>query len=371
MSLQPNRDLDEEEWFHGILPRGEVQRLLNNDGDYLVREGKNKKYVLSVYWQGHKHFIIQGEEGNWRLEGENYATIQELIINQHRSGQPVTNKSQAILRNAIVKENWELKNDDILLGDKIGNGNFGDVFKGIYRPLNEEVAVKTCKDTLMENQKMKFLEEGRILMNYDHPNIVKFIGIAAQKHPVMIVMEFVPGGALLTYLRNHGADCSTKQLVKMCVDAACGMEYLQSKGCIHRDLAARNCLVSSDCTVKISDFGMSKEDGLYEVTGGMRQIPIKWTAPEALNYGTYKCICDVWSFGILMWEIFSCGGTPYPGMSNNQARDKVEHGYRMPAPHGTPDSIYKLMLKCWEYEPDNRVDFVVVHKELQLIVRKV
>lgn len=371
----PSRPLEEEEWFHGVLPREEVQRLLVNDGDFLVRESKNRKtnetqYVLSVVWQGYKHFIIQYGEGGWRFEGPSFPTIHELVNYQHKVGTDVTSKSRAILKKRILREQWQLKNDDIALEMKIGNGNFGEVYRGIYKTGNRVVAVKTCKDTLSEDQRKKFLMEGRILKQYDHPNIVRFIGIAAQRQPVMIVMEYVAGGALLNFLRKQGRNQTKKQLSQMCEDAAKGMAYLESNSCIHRDLAARNCLVGDQNVVKISDFGMSREEEEYTVSEGLKQIPIKWTAPEALLYGKYTSLCDVWSFGILMWEVFSGGQTPYSGMSNNQARERVDSGYRMPVPEGTPETVYKLMLKIWEYDTTKRPHFAEIVKDLSGIIKK-
>ncbi|XP_062566100.1 tyrosine-protein kinase Fer-like [Saccostrea cucullata] len=366
--------VEEQDWFHGVLPREEVQRLLTRDGDFLVRESKNRKtnepqYVLSAFWQGHRHFIIQYADNGWRFEGRSFPTISELVNYQHMSGEPVTTKSQTILKTPIIREQWQLRNDDIALEMKIGNGNFGEVYKGVYKPKSMVVAVKTCRDTLSEEQRKKFLQEGRILKQYDHPNIVRFIGIAAQRQPVMIVMEYVAGGALLNYLRKQGKTLSKKQLTKMCEDAASGMAYLESKNCIHRDLAARNCLVGDKSVVKISDFGMSREEEEYVVSDGLKQIPIKWTAPEALLYGKYTSLCDVWSFGILMWEIFSGGITPYSGMTNNQAREQIDRGFRMPAPEGTPEACYDLMMKCWEYNPNERYHFDKIHKELQSIFK--
>uniref|UniRef100_A0A6B2EHM0 Tyrosine-protein kinase n=1 Tax=Phlebotomus kandelakii TaxID=1109342 RepID=A0A6B2EHM0_9DIPT len=361
MTLATNRPLYEEEWFHGVLPREEVVRLLKIEGDFLVREtirNEESQIVLSVCWNGHKHFIVQTTaEGYFRFEGRSFPSIQELIMYQYTSEATVTQRSGAILRKPVMRERWELSNDDVVLLDKIGRGNFGDVYKAKLKPSKKDVAVKTCRMTLPEEQKRKFLQEGRILKQYDHPNIVKLIGICVQKQPIMIVMELVPGGSLLNFLRKHKTTHTTKQLISMCRDAAAGMRYLESKNCIHRDLAARNCLIGYENIVKISDFGMSREEEEYIVSDGMKQIPIKWTAPEALNFGKYTSLCDVWSYGILMWEIFSKGDTPYSGMSNARARERIDAGYRMPAPEQTPSDMYRLMLRCWSYEAEARPHF--------------
>jgi len=319
-------------------------------------------------WGSPKHFIVQlSPEGLFRFEGPAFNTIQELISHQFQSGSPVTSRSGAILKTPVLREKWELNNDDVELIEKIGRGNFGDVYKARLKPENISVAVKTCKVTLPDEQKKKFLQEGRILKQYEHPNIVRFIGICVQKQPIMIVMELVPGGSLLNYLRSNADKLPTKALLGMCVDAASGMEYLESKNCIHRDLAARNCLIGETNVVKISDFGMSREEEEYIVSDGLKQIPIKWTAPEALNYGKYTSLCDVWSYGVLAWEIFSKGGTPYQGMTNTRARELIDTGYRMPAPDGTPDEIYQLMLRCWQYESEDRPHFSEIHATVDLL----
>nr|XP_012549644.2 tyrosine-protein kinase Fer isoform X1 [Bombyx mori] len=371
---ETERSLVEQEWFHGVLPREEVVRLLRSDGDYLVRETTRnhaRQLVLSVCWGQHKHFIVQTTpEGHYRFEGAAFPSVAELIAWQRASGVPVTARSGALLRRAVPRENWELNNDDVQLLDKIGRGNFGDVYKARLKTTGQEVAVKTCRVALPEEQKRTFLQEGRILKQYQHPNIVRLIGIAVQKQPIMIVMELVSGGSLLTYLRTRAAALSSRTLMAMCRDAAGGMRYLESKNCIHRDLAARNCLVGDDNIVKISDFGMSREEEEYIVSGGMKQIPIKWTAPEALNFGKYTSLCDVWSYGVLMWEIFAKGDTPYAGMSNSRAREKIDTGYRMPAPEGCPEDVYALMLRCWEYEPDKRPHFHQIYTIIDSIYNR-
>ncbi|XP_049842971.1 tyrosine-protein kinase Fer isoform X2 [Schistocerca gregaria] len=361
-ALPGGRPLQEEEWFHGVLPRDEVVRLLTHEGDFLVRETvrhEESQVVLSVCWAGHhKHFIVQTTaDGSFRFEGRAFPTVQELIQYQQQSQLPVTARSGAVLSRAVYRERWELNNDDVILVEQIGRGNFGDVHRGKLRKTGMEVAVKTCRMTVPEEHRRKFLQEGRILKQYNHPNIVRLIGICVQKQPIMIVMELVPGGSLLKFLRSHEDGLTQRQLLGMCRDTAAGMSYLESHNCIHRDLAARNCLIGQNNIVKISDFGMSREEEEYIVSDGMKQIPIKWTAPEALNFGKYTSLCDVWSYGILIWEIFSRGGVPYNGMSNSQAREKIDNGYRMPKPDGTPDEMYRLMLSCWEYKPEKRPHF--------------
>uniref|UniRef100_A0A8C0A840 Tyrosine-protein kinase n=1 Tax=Bos mutus grunniens TaxID=30521 RepID=A0A8C0A840_BOSMU len=336
------KPLHEQVWYHGAIPRTEVAELLTHSGDFLVRESQGKQeYVLSVLWDGQpRHFIIQSADN------------LGIILNR--------------------ADKWALSHEDLVLGEQIGRGNFGEVFSGRLRADNTLVAVKSCRETLPPDLKAKFLQEARILKQYSHPNIVRLIGVCTQKQPIYIVMELVQGGDFLTFLRTEGARLRVKTLLQMVGDAAAGMEYLESKCCIHRDLAARNCLVTEKNVLKISDFGMSREeaDGIYAASGGLRQVPVKWTAPEALNYGRYSSESDVWSFGILLWETFSLGASPYPNLSNQQTREFVEKGGRLPCPELCPDAVFRLMEQCWAYEPGQRPTFSVIYQELQSIRKR-
>uniref|UniRef100_A0A8C0XXN4 Tyrosine-protein kinase n=1 Tax=Cyprinus carpio carpio TaxID=630221 RepID=A0A8C0XXN4_CYPCA len=358
------KPLTQQSWYHGAIPRLEVQELLKNDGDFLVRESQGKQeYVLSVHWGGQcRHFLIQSADGVYRLDGDGFISVPLLIKHLISSHQTVTKRTDIVLKRPIIKDKWVLEHDDVILGQSIGRGNFGEVFSGRLHSDNTPVAVKACRENLPAEHKNKFLMEARILKQYDHPNIVKLIGVCTQKQPIYIIMELVQGGDFLTFLRTEGHNLKTKMLIKMAENVASGMAYLESKKCIHRDLAARNCLVGEESVVKISDFGMSRQeqDGVYSAAGGMKQIPVKWTAPEALNYGRYTTESDVWSFGVLLWETFSRGVTPYTiphNMNNQQTRDEVERGYRMPAPNNCPGEIYALMCQCWQYDPRNRPSF--------------
>ncbi|XP_036211671.1 tyrosine-protein kinase Fes/Fps isoform X3 [Myotis myotis] len=327
------KPLQEQLWYHGAIPRAEVAELLTQSGDFLVRESQGKQeHVLSVLWDGQpRHFIIQSADNLYRLEGDGFPTIPLLIDHLLRSQQPLTKKSGVILGRAVPKDKWALNHEDLVLGEQIGRGNFGEVFSGRLRVDNTLVAVKSCRETLPPDLKAKFLQEARILKQYSHPNIVRLIGVCTQKQPIYIVMELVQGGDFLTFLRTEGARLRMKTLLQMVGDAAAGMEYLESKGCIHRDLAARNCLVTEKNVLKISDFGMSREeeDGIYAASGGLRQVPVKWTAPEALNYGG-----------------------------------------RLPCPELCPDAVFRLMEQCWAYEPGERPSFSAIHQELQCIRKR-
>ncbi|CAL8359500.1 tyrosine-protein kinase Fes/Fps [Gadus morhua] len=362
------RPLEKQAWYHGVIPRLEVQELLRGDGEFLVRRSQGKaENVLSVHWAGScRHFLIQQNNNLYRLDKEQFATVPLLINHLISSGQTVTAKTDIFLKTPVVKDKWVLEHDDVILGPSIGRGNFGEVYSGRLRFDNMAVAVKACREDLPPETKKRFLMEARILKQYEHPNIVRLIGVCTQQQPIYIIMELVQGGDFLSFVRAADRSLPPGLLVTMVADIASGMDYLENRKCIHRDLAARNCLVGEQHVVKISDFGMSREeeDGVYSATGGLRQVPVKWTAPEALNYGRYTTESDVWSFGVVLWETFSRGMTPYTSMSNQQTRDELERGYRMPAPPACPPEVYRLMQSCWQTEPRNRPSFRELMEQL-------
>ncbi|KAL4617567.1 tyrosine-protein kinase Fer-like isoform X1 [Arapaima gigas] len=370
-----DKPLGEQEWYHGAIPRIEAQELLKQQGDFLVREshGKPGEYVLSVFSDGQRrHFIIQFADNQYRFEGTGFPTIPQLIEHHYTSKQVITKKSGVVLLNPVVKDKkWILNHEDVILAELLGKGNFGEVYKGTLKD-KTPVAVKTCKEDLPQELKIKFLSEARYILYYLFQFVCYiYIEFFFLSSPIYIVMELVPGGDFLSFLRKKKDDLKTKQLLKFALDAAAGMAYLELKNCIHRDLAARNCLVGENNLLKISDFGMSRQedDGIYS-SSGLKQIPIKWTAPEALNYGRYSSESDAWSYGILLWETFSLGVCPYPGMTNQQAREQVEKGYRMTCPQKCPEEVYKIMQRCWEYKPENRPKFSEIQKELAAMRKK-
>ena len=353
--------IEEEDWYFGEISRDEAEKLLTYDGDYLVRFSSGQKgFVISTKCKGStKHFVVKKENGLYMFNKQGFLSIHCLLEHQQTENQPLIGEFylvRPITRNEGDK--WEITEKDLNIMDKIGKGNFGYVYKGYMRSRSSNVAIKMCKSDALADQD-EFLREAEILKQYRHPNIVEFIGVSQQAESIYIIMELMCGGDFLTFLRNKAIREKKNLLAHMVLDVAEGMAYLSSKDCVHRDLAARNCLIGEVKSVKISDFGMSRQlsEGEYQMSTANKPLPIKWTAPEALHKGLYTCQSDVWSYGILLWETFSCGSTPYPGMDSKTAIEKLETGFRLPTPTGTPTAVYDLMRQCWEYLPPDRPRF--------------
>lgn len=244
----------------------------------------------------------------------------------------------------------------------IGEGEFGCVYKGLYMGESghiQPVAVKVLSD-MDEAQAKNFSTEAAVMMNLDHQSIVQLIGISSGP-PVLIVLELVPLGSLLEFLHDHPDSVRTHMEIPLwAAQIACGMMYLVKQRFIHRDLAARNILLASKLQAKISDFGLSRVVGTgkdyYKASQGGRW-PIKWYAPECINYGTFSHASDVWSYGVLLWEMYTYGSQPYDDMMGAQVLKFIEAGHRLPRPTHAELEIFSTMEWCWEYEPSKRPRF--------------
>ncbi|XP_050749065.1 ephrin type-A receptor 7 isoform X8 [Gymnogyps californianus] len=257
----------------------------------------------------------------------------------------------------------------------IGAGEFGEVCSGRLKlPGKRDVAVaiKTLKVGYTEKQRRDFLCEASIMGQFDHPNVVHLEGVVTRGKPVMIVIEYMENGALDAFLRKHDGQFTVIQLVGMLRGIAAGMRYLADMGYVHRDLAARNILVNSNLVCKVSDFGLSRvieddPEAVYTTTGG--KIPVRWTAPEAIQYRKFTSASDVWSYGIVMWEVMSYGERPYWDMSNQDVIKAIEEGYRLPAPMDCPAGLHQLMLDCWQKERGERPKFEQIVGILDKMIR--
>ncbi|XP_062842969.1 ephrin type-A receptor 8 [Trichomycterus rosablanca] len=269
----------------------------------------------------------------------------------------------------------EIEASRIKIEKIIGSGEFGEVCYGRMRLPGKRdipVALKTLKAGYTDKQRKDFLSEASIMAQFDHPNVIHLEGVVTRSKPVMIITEYMENGSLDSFLRRHDGQFTIIQLVGILRGIASGMTYLSDLGYVHRDLAARNILVNSNLVCKVSDFGLSRvleddPDAAYTTTGG--KIPIRWTAPEAIAYRKFSSSSDVWSYGVVMWEVMSYGERPYWNLTNRDVIKSVEEGYRLPAPMSCPASLHTLMLDCWQRERSDRPRFCQIVTVLDKLIR--
>uniref|UniRef100_A0A669CHN0 receptor protein-tyrosine kinase n=1 Tax=Oreochromis niloticus TaxID=8128 RepID=A0A669CHN0_ORENI len=269
----------------------------------------------------------------------------------------------------------EIDASNIRIERVIGAGEFGEVCSGRLRMQGKReiyVAIKSLKAGYSDKQRRDFLSEASIMGQFDHANIIRLEGVVTRCKPVMIITEFMENGSLDTFLKKHDGQFTVIQLVGMLRGIASGMKYLSDMSYVHRDLAARNILVNSNLVCKVSDFGLSRvleddPEAAYTTRGG--KIPIRWTAPEAIAYRKFTSASDVWSYGIVMWEVISYGERPYWEMSNQDVIKAIDEGYRLPAPMDCPVVLHQLMLDCWEKGRSDRPKFAQIVTILDKLIR--
>ncbi|XP_035201139.1 fibroblast growth factor receptor 1 isoform X4 [Oxyura jamaicensis] len=288
---------------------------------------------------------------------------------------------------------WELPRDRLILGKPLGEGCFGQVVLAEAIGLDKDkpnrvtkVAVKMLKSDATEKDLSDLISEMEMMkMIGKHKNIINLLGACTQDGPLYVIVEYASKGNLREYLqarRPPGMEycynparvpeeqLSFKDLVSCAYQVARGMEYLASKKCIHRDLAARNVLVTEDNVMKIADFGLARDihhiDYYKKTTNG--RLPVKWMAPEALFDRIYTHQSDVWSFGVLLWEIFTLGGSPYPGVPVEELFKLLKEGHRMDKPSNCTNELYMMMRDCWHAVPSQRPTFKQLVEDLDRIV---
>ncbi|KAH0508991.1 Tyrosine-protein kinase SYK [Microtus ochrogaster] len=253
--------------------------------------------------------------------------------------------------------------------NELGSGNFGTVKKGYYqmKKVVKTVAVKILKNEANDPAlKDELLAEANVMQQLDNPYIVRMIGIC-EAESWMLVMEMAELGPLNKYLQQN-RHIKDKNIIELVHQVSMGMKYLEESNFVHRDLAARNVLLVTQHYAKISDFGLSKAlraDENYYKAQTHGKWPVKWYAPECINYYKFSSKSDVWSFGVLMWEAFSYGQKPYRGMKGSEVSAMLEKGERMGCPPGCPREMYDLMNLCWTYEVENRPGFTAVELRLR------
>ncbi|XP_006005126.1 tyrosine-protein kinase ABL2 isoform X2 [Latimeria chalumnae] len=379
--ITPVNSLEKHSWYHGPVSRSAAEYLLSSliNGSFLVRESESSPGQLSISlrYEGRvyhyrintasdaKVYVTAESRFNTLAElVHHHSTVADGLVTTLHYPAPKCNKP-TVYGVSPIHDKWEMERTDITMKHKLGGGQYGEVYVGLWKKYNLTVAVKTLKEDTMEVE--EFLKEAAVMKEIKHPNLVQLLGVCTLEPPFYIVTEYMPHGNLLDYLREcNREEVNAVVLLYMATQISSAMEYLEKKNFIHRDLAARNCLVGENHVVKVADFGLSRlmTGDTYTAHAGAK-FPIKWTAPESLAYNTFSIKSDVWAFGVLLWEIATYGMSPYPGIDLSQVYDLLEKGYRMEQPEGCPPKVYELMRACWQWSPSERPSFAETHQAFE------
>ncbi|XP_029938414.1 tyrosine-protein kinase Tec isoform X2 [Salarias fasciatus] len=371
-------------WYCKNVTRTEAEQLLrqeDKEGCFVVRESSHQGvYTVSLYTKmlstdgDVRHYQIKvSDSGQFYLaEKHTFDSIADVIrYHEHNAAGLVTRLRYAVgpmgrcvpATAGFSFEKWEINPSDLTFMKELGAGQFGVVRLGKWRA-QHKVAIKTIKEGAMLEE--DFIEEAKVMMKLCHPKLVQLYGVCLQQRPLLIVAEFMENGCLLNFLRQRGRTLKEAWLLSMCQDVCEGMEYLEAHQFLHRDLAARNCLVNEHNVVKVSDFGLTRYvlDNQYTSSSGAK-FPVKWSPPEVLHFSKYSSKSDVWSFGVVMWEIYSEGRTPFENRSNLEVVNDITRGVRLYRPHRASQPLYAIMYRCWHERPEGRPKFSELLEEIQ------
>uniref|UniRef100_A0A6I8T1M5 non-specific protein-tyrosine kinase n=1 Tax=Xenopus tropicalis TaxID=8364 RepID=A0A6I8T1M5_XENTR len=276
----------------------------------------------------------------------------------------VTTPGTNLIFVAQQSDQWERPRSEFKLVKHLGAGDFGEIWEGLWNN-KDKVAIKTFK------RGYHFKNEVNALKTLCHKNLIQLYAVCSVGEPVYIVTELMAKGSLLQFLK--GPWLTDANFMHIISQVAEGMAHLENKHILHINLGARNVLVGEELLCKIADFGLARILKVSHPSLRQRKywcpfVPIRWTAPEVLTDDRYTAKSDVWSFGIFMYEVFMLGRTPYPG-DNQEVKDKVPSGYRLPKPDDCSPDIYMLMLECWQEEPNRRPSFFDLVEKLTAIQR--
>ncbi|KAK5600574.1 hypothetical protein CRENBAI_014807 [Crenichthys baileyi] len=349
-----------EPWYFPDMKRMDAEKVLlaegNRQGSFLVRNSESLKgeLSLSVLHQGKElvEYYSRQADGLCVSLGEPCRKIEAP-------------QTYGLSYNTV--DQWEIPRNSIKLLTMLGAGQFGEVYEGVWNETTS-VAVKTLKPGTMD--RTEFLREAQLMKRLRHPKLIQLYAVCTLEDPIYIITELMKNGSLLGYLRkDNGATLHIKDQIEMAAQVASGMAYLEQQNYIHRDLAARNVLVGENNICKVADFGlarvfMKENENVYEAKEGGK-FPVKWTAPEGIYDNKFTIKSDVWSFGILLYEIITFGKMPYPTMTNMETVQWLARGKRMDCPAGCPKALYPIMLNCWKDNERDRPTFETLQWQLE------
>ncbi|XP_077109061.1 protein-tyrosine kinase 6 [Ranitomeya variabilis] len=367
--------VEEQPWFFGDLSRTEAVSLLKKEGNtigsFLVRVSDKQgfSYALSARDQNSvRHFkILQDEQGEYHVNSSSFFPDLNKLVEYYKeksiakglllTSPCLKDKPTNTELTLLPADEWERPREEFQLARKLGSGNFSQVFEGCWLgTLKIKVAIKTINQDVTTQE--TFIRETSFLKTLRHRNLLSLYAVCSVGDPFYIITELLTKGDLLNFLRgNEGNQLNIDGLLDIAGQIVDGMHYLETKNCVHRDLAARNILIGQHNICKIADFGLARfiKDEMY--VSHSKEVPYKWTAPEALAYGRYTLKSDVWSYGVLLYEIMSRGIIPYIGITNSDLLRYLKQGNRLAAPQNCSDKIYKVMLDCWHENPHKRPMF--------------
>ncbi|XP_075422961.1 tyrosine-protein kinase Tec isoform X1 [Ascaphus truei] len=371
-------NLHQYDWYSRNMNRNKAEQLLKNEdkeGGFIVRDSSQPGlYTVSLYTKyggesssAIRHYHIKETsfpKQYYLAEKHIFKTIPEMIeYHKHNAAglvtrlrYPVCPKGKPAPTTAgFSYDKWEINPSELTFMKELGSGLFGVVRLGKWRA-QYKVAIKAIREGAMSEE--DFIEEAKVMMKLTHPKLVQLYGACTQQRPIYIVTEFMEHGCLLNFLRQKRGQFSSDSLLSMCQDVCEGMNYLEENKFLHRDLATRNCLVNEAVVVKVSDFGMTRYvlDNEYTSSSGAK-FPVKWSPPEVFNYSKFSSKSDVWSFGVLMWEVFTEGKMPFETYSNYEVVTKITDGVRLYRPKLATNKIYEIMNACWHEKPEGRPRF--------------
>ncbi|XP_041105151.1 focal adhesion kinase 1 isoform X31 [Polyodon spathula] len=344
------------------------------DGYCRLVKGASQSFIIRPQKEGERALPSIPKLGNNDKQGVRTRTVS---VSDEISGDETDDYAEIIDEEDTYTmpstRDYEIQRERMELGRCIGEGQFGDVHQGVYMSSEDpsmSVAIKTCKNCTSDSVREKFLQEALTMRQFDHPHIVKLIGVITE-NPVWIIMELCTLGELRSFLQVRKYNLDLASLILFAYQLSTALAYLESKRFVHRDIAARNVLVSSTDCVKLGDFGLSRymeDSSYYKASKG--KLPIKWMAPESINFRRFTSASDVWMFGVCMWEILMYGVKPFQGVKNNDVIGRIENGERLAMPHNCPPTLYSLMTKCWAYDPSKRPRFTELKAQLNTILEE-